>query len=361
MSGETPITNFVPDYVRGEDRILIKQGAEARVYTTTLLVKPRKTFTKPTSPTPLRTGDDVTTSSGDAQEQTTPTTTTDSATTTTTTQPPQETTSQTTDSTTNIDLPIAAVAKERFSKKYRIPELDQKLRKKQIKNEIKALDLCKNNNIPAPIVLDVDNDNYIIYTTLVEGITVRDYIHNLGDLTAPENQHKVEQLGQKIGHTIAQLHSNSLIHGDLTTSNFMVNVDNTPGRAQSEQEMVLYSIDFGLSQISDNVEEKAVDLYVLERAIDTTHNQSQHLIHVILAQYTQYLDAVAAADQAIVETPTPQPPAEDDTTSSAPTAGKNEKKKQQKVKKMRGKVTGTQVIARLREVRARGRKKSMIG
>lgn len=356
MSGETPVTSFVPDYVRGEDRVLIKQGAEARVYTTTLLVKPRKTFTKPTSPTPLPTDDDITTSTGDAQEQTTTTTTTDS---TTTPLPQEDPAPQTTDSTTDLGTPTAAVAKERFSKKYRIPELDQKLRKKQIKNEIKALDLCKNNNIPAPVVLEVDNDNYIIYTTLVDGITVRDYINNLGDLTTLENKPKVEQLGQKIGYTIAQLHSNSLIHGDLTTSNFMVNIDNTPGKEQNEQEMVLYSIDFGLSQISDNVEEKAVDLYVLERAIDTTHNQSQHLIDVILAQYTQCLDAIAAADQASVEPPTPQPTTAED---GAPPAGNNnDKKKQQKVKKMRGKVTGTQVIARLREVRARGRKKSMIG
>jgi TP53 regulating kinase-like protein len=57
---------------------------------------------------------------------------------------------------------------------------------------------------------------------------------------------------------IALLHAEGIIHGDLTTSNIMV------GSA-------LYFIDFGLSYIRSNVEDFAVDLYVLEKAFLSTH------------------------------------------------------------------------------------------
>lgn len=36
-----------------------------------------------------------------------------------------------------------------------------------------------------------------------------------------------------------------------------------------------YFIDFGLSEISENVEDKAVDLYVLEKAFLSTHTENQ--------------------------------------------------------------------------------------
>lgn len=68
-----------------------------------------------------------------------------------------------------------------------------------------------------------------------------------------------ELLGKSIGQIIARLHSSEIIHGDLTTSNIII----------SNTEPVL--IDFGLSCVSNSVEDRAVDLYVLERAILSTH------------------------------------------------------------------------------------------
>jgi TP53 regulating kinase-like protein len=58
----------------------------------------------------------------------------------------------------------------------------------------------------------------------------------------------------------AKLHDIDTVHGDLTTSNLLV----TP-----EGDLVM--IDFGLSYGSNLIEDKAVDLYVLERAISSTH------------------------------------------------------------------------------------------
>lgn len=52
-----------------------------------------------------------------------------------------------------------------------------------------------------------------------------------------------------------------VIHGDLTTSNMIYKDDQ------------IYLIDFGLSYVKTSIEDRAVDLYVLERAFISTHPQ----------------------------------------------------------------------------------------
>ena len=44
-------------------------------------------------------------------------------------------------------------------------------------------------------------------------------------------------------------------------------------------------IDFGLGATQSIIEDKAVDLYVLERAMLSTHPGSEHLMSAILASY----------------------------------------------------------------------------
>jgi Kae1-associated kinase Bud32 len=61
-------------------------------------------------------------------------------------------------------------------------------------------------------------------------------------------------------------------HGDLTTSNLMLR----------DEESSLVIIDFGLSYVSKLHEDKAVDLYVLERAFSSTHPQTEQVVGVVL-------------------------------------------------------------------------------
>jgi len=70
-----------------------------------------------------------------------------------------------------------------------------------------------------------------------------------------------------------------IIHGDLTTSNMLIrlNGDGAP--------FELVMIDFGLSYVSPVIEDKAVDLYVLEKAFISTHPNSQHIFDMILNVY----------------------------------------------------------------------------
>jgi len=65
------------------------------------------------------------------------------------------------------------------------------------------------------------------------------------------------------------LHSDSIVHGDLTTSNIIVS------------EGGLYIIDFGLSYIRNNVEDFAVDLYVLEKAFLSTHPELEQDVIIL--------------------------------------------------------------------------------
>ncbi|KAF8646032.1 hypothetical protein AX16_007457 [Volvariella volvacea WC 439] len=85
-----------------------------------------------------------------------------------------------------------------------------------------------------------------------------------------------------IGVELAKMHAADIIHGDLTTSNMMLR--RIPGHPTQ-----LLLIDFGLSYQSTLVEDKAVDLYVLERAFASTHPESEPLFASVLQSYADKL------------------------------------------------------------------------
>lgn len=90
----------------------------------------------------------------------------------------------------------------------------------------------------------------------------------------------LEDLMGLVGTEIAKMHLTDIIHGDLTTSNMMLRHPGRTGLPTS-----LYLIDFGLSYVSGLVEDKAVDLYVLERAFSSTHPESEPLFASVLKAY----------------------------------------------------------------------------
>ncbi len=87
-----------------------------------------------------------------------------------------------------------------------------------------------------------------------------------------------------------------IIHGDLTTSNLMLRTQkplmtngdgSETGHGETakllEGEVVL--IDFGLASQSTQDEDRAVDLYVLERAFGSTHPRAESLFGEVLKAY----------------------------------------------------------------------------
>lgn len=81
----------------------------------------------------------------------------------------------------------------------------------------------------------------------------------------------------KVGQNIALLHNGDVIHGDLTSSNLLVQEHN------NSLECVV--IDFGLSSSSTLIEDKGVDLYVLEKAFLSSHPNSEKLFERLLEGY----------------------------------------------------------------------------
>jgi len=99
----------------------------------------------------------------------------------------------------------------------------------------------------------------------------------------------IETLMSLIGIEIAKMHLADIIHGDLTTSNMMLRHPSFYTSRDSEIPTELVLIDFGLSYQSSQVEDKAVDLYVLERAFSSTHPDSEPLFASVLTAYAKQL------------------------------------------------------------------------
>ena len=138
------------------------------------------------------------------------------------------------------------VVKERPVKGYRLPVIDEKLRKQRTRKEAKILEALKKINIPAPELIKVCDESMKIDMSFLDGPKVRDVMN--------------VNFAKEIGKIVGTLHKNDIIHADLTTSN-MIWKDNK-----------IHLIDFGLSFVSKKVEDKAVDLHLLDRALESKHH-----------------------------------------------------------------------------------------
>jgi len=101
----------------------------------------------------------------------------------------------------------------------------------------------------------------------------------------------VDVLMDLIGVELAKMHIADIIHGDLTTSNMMLRHPSSFHSQDAAIPTQLVLIDFGLSYHSSLVEDKAVDLYVLERAFASTHPDSEPLFASVLNAYARELGA----------------------------------------------------------------------
>lgn len=128
------------------------------------------------------------------------------------------------------------------------------------------------SGINCPVVYFVDAKEGTIIMEHINGPTSKAVIM---DKSLP-----LKTIAEQIGKVVASCHASDLIHGDLTTSNILFSADLS--------EAVL--IDFGLAQVSSMTEDKAVDLYVLERAISSTHPEASELFPLILEAYADNLD-----------------------------------------------------------------------
>lgn len=166
-----------------------------------------------------------------------------------------------------------SIIKERFSKKYRHPSLDSKLTLRRLNSEARCVTKARRLGVYTPVLYAVDPLLHTLTFEYVEGPSVKDIFLDFGSQGVVEE--RMNNIALQIGDAIGKLHDGGLIHGDLTTSNMLIHSDTN--------QLVL--IDFGLSSTSTLPEDKAVDLYVLERALLSMHSSCGNVMDKILAAY----------------------------------------------------------------------------
>ncbi|KAF3491053.1 serine/threonine-protein kinase bud32 [Arthroderma uncinatum] len=267
-----------------------------------------------------------------------------------------------------IDSSIPAALKVRPLKPYRHPILDRRLTRQRILQEARCMAKLVREGVPVPGILAADwgqnsdsttegkdgsnaNNGGWLLMEWIEGEVVRRVVNDWErwvktqeklderetadtDKSASvesvkESEKKICALLKKIGGAVGLLHKTGIIHGDLTTSNLMLRPENSvvaepapleadTNRGQPGTEPPCLSgeiilIDFGLAGQTVQDEDRAVDLYVLERAFASSHPRTEGLFKEVLDGYAESFKGAK------------------------------------------------QVLKKLEEVRMRGRKRSMIG
>ena len=199
------------------------------------------------------------------------------------------------------------LVKERFIKQYRVKELDTKLTKSRILNETRNISRASKNGINVPTIYFVNLIERKIYMEYINnGCQLKEiltYIFQLNDLNPYEKF--LEKIINDLGNMISKLHSNGIVHGDLTPSNIILKIksnENNENNLNSGKDEILklknydymYLIDFGLSSMTTSnqsgIEDKAVDLYVLKRAMISNNPKSEEVFEKVLNIYENNCD-----------------------------------------------------------------------
>jgi TP53 regulating kinase-like protein len=164
------------------------------------------------------------------------------------------------------------IIKSRKTKKYRHSILDQKIRRFRTIHEPQFINEAKKAGVSTPLIFQVDTKNMIIIMELIRGKQIKYILQN-------QSREERADLCRRIGELVAKLHSHNIIHGDLTTSNFILS---------NENRLVL--VDFGLAERQIEIETKGVDLHLMKRGLQSTHNQiAQECFRNVLIGYSEYI------------------------------------------------------------------------
>lgn len=168
------------------------------------------------------------------------------------------------------------VCKERRGKCYRSPGLDRQLIRERTRTEARLISTARRAGVPTPVISDVTADS--IRMEKIEGPMLKECL--------------VPGLVREAGRTVGRLHQAGIIHGDLTTSNILVR----GGRC------VL--IDFGLAQVSSEVEPRGVDIHVFFQTLESMVEDHEALRQCFIEGYSEEFDQareVVAREQEILQ------------------------------------------------------------
>ena len=142
------------------------------------------------------------------------------------------------------------IIKVRVKKSYRHPELDVRIRLQRTRREARLIQKVREIGIRAPKVHEVDEKEYRIVMEYIDGITLKNYL----------KERKDREMMRRVGRIVGEMHRSGIVHGDITTSNFIV------------KDGEIYVIDFGLGEVSRSLEDRAVDLVCFKKSYFATHS-----------------------------------------------------------------------------------------
>jgi len=164
-----------------------------------------------------------------------------------------------------IQIDENLLKKLRLEKPYRHPILDLKLRKARNRREFKVLNKLFELKINAPKAFEIKEKEEISFTfEYIKGNTLKSVLN--------------KKLLDKAFDEIIKLHKKNITHGDLTTLN-MIEKDNK-----------IYLIDFGLSEFSKKIEDRAVDLNLFFTCIKNEHKEFYKHKTKLLQTYQKELE-----------------------------------------------------------------------
>ena len=141
-----------------------------------------------------------------------------------------------------------AILKVRKKKSYRNSILDQKIRKQRTIRESQIISQVKSFGISTPLIYFMDTNKCSILMQYIDGKIIRDM----------ENSNIVK-ICSDIGRIVGIMHKNGIMHGDLTTSNFIVD------------KKKLFLIDFGLASRTEKPDDHAIDLRLFKEILNSAH------------------------------------------------------------------------------------------
>ena len=150
---------------------------------------------------------------------------------------------------------LEAVFKVRKPLPYRLPVLDEAIRRQRTIHEAEMMHAAKIAGVRTPHLYSVDVPNSTIIMEFIPGERVKDLINEL-----PKED--LKKLFTSFGHDVGSLHLAGIMHGDLTTANVVASNGG------------LVFIDFGLAVRASRIEDRAVDLRLIKETLVGAHSES---------------------------------------------------------------------------------------
>ncbi|MDG7010519.1 MAG: Kae1-associated serine/threonine protein kinase [Nitrososphaerota archaeon] len=168
---------------------------------------------------------------------------------------------------------MRAIYKVRKPLAYRLPVLDDAIRRQRTLREAEMIRQAKQAGVPSPYIYDVDVPRSTLVMEYVEGERLKDEAASMGEDEA-------RQVFREFGTDVARLHSAGIVHGDLTTANVV------------RRKGALVFIDFGLSFRTTRLEDQAVDLRLIKETLVGAHPAVSKLaLEALLKGYSEVAGA----------------------------------------------------------------------